>query len=545
MEGGRPFDPDDLDFDFDSARRQRLERQSGERRSEPGPEADEPPAEEAPYDAEDAGYDTGESRPETGERRYETGETPYDTGQSGYGTGESGTGGYDTGEDPFDTGERRTRRERPRRRFRIGKRRPRREERRADRGAAATDTGERRLEDDPYTPAEVPVSGSRRSRHRDLPAKVRRRQAFLAGGVALVVLVLLVVAANAIFGGGGGDDDEPLPLKKLVGQSVIAKLGKDGPDRELLRRVRKGQIGGVIATAPTDPETLLQQVTQLQQAAADGDNPQLLVMIDQEGGDVQRLDGPPNVDPPDMGEAGADTARSEGEDTGNFLKGAGVNVDLAPVLDVEVPQTADTIANRTFGDDAAVVSEVGSAFIEGMQSTGIAATAKHFPGLGPATVNTDFAPAEVVARQETLDAALQPFQAAIDSGVRMVMVASASYEGYGPENPRDPNRPANSVKAITQNLLRDQMGFLGVIITDDLESIAIETLTSPSNAGVAALGAGCDLILYARSDGASEDAFNAVVKAAKQEKLSRDQLQGTYDRITALKSLLVTSDSGE
>ena len=91
------------------------------------------------------------------------------------------------------------------------------------------------------------------------------------------------------------------------------------------------------------------------------------------------------------------------------------------------------------------------------------------------------------------------------------------------------------------------MGFKGVIITDDLESIAIETLTTPSAAGVAALGAGCDLILYARSPGASEEAFAAVVKAAKQEKLSREQLQASYDRITALKSLLVTEigDSGE
>ena len=107
------------------------------------------------------------------------------------------------------------------------------------------------LRDDPYTPAEVPVPGSRRSRHRDLPAKVRRRQAVLLGVGAVVVLLLIVVAANAIFGGGGDDEDEPLPLKKLAGQSIIAKLGKGGPDAELLRRVRKGQIGGVIVTAPT------------------------------------------------------------------------------------------------------------------------------------------------------------------------------------------------------------------------------------------------------------------------------------------------------
>ena len=526
MEGRPPFDPDDLDFDFEAIRKKRWERETGERPAAPGPEGEEPPSQEPEPPSEEAPYDTGES--------------PYETGESGTdaGTGEDPS---DTGEDPFDTGERRRRREKPRRRFSIGGRR--RKERRGDRAAAATDTGERRLEDDPYTPAEVPVSGSRRSRHRDLPANVRRRQAMLVGGAAVAGVLVLVVVANAIFGGGGDDEDEPLPLKKLAGQTIIGKMGKSGPDRELLRRVRKGQLGGVFVV-PQDEQTLATQVAQLQQAASEGDNPQLLVMTDQEGGDVKQLpNGPPSVSAPEMGEAGADAARTEGEDTGNFLKGAGVNVDLAPVMDVELPQTADTIAERTFSDDAAVVSEVGSAFIQGLQSTGVAATAKHFPGLGPATVNTDFAPTEVVARQETLDAALQPFQAAVDSGVELVMVASASYPAYGPENATDPNRPASAVQAITDTLLRGQLGFKGVVITDNLQSIAIETLTTPAAAGVAALGAGCDLLLYSSGAGGSEDALAAVVKAVKQEKLSREQVQDSYDRITALKSLLAAASS--
>ncbi len=435
MEGTPPFDPDDLDFDFESSRRRRLERDTGERRIEP--EADEPPSDE-------------HAEPPSEESPYDTGESPYETGESGTGTGE-----YGPREDPFDTGERRRRRE-PRRggllgSLRLGRKRSQRRDRTSERPAAATDTGERErlLRDDPYTPAEVPVPGSRRSRHRDLPAKVRRRQAVLLGVGAVVVLLLIVVAANAIFGGGGDDEDEPLPLKKLAGQSIIAKLGKGGPDADLLRRVRKGQLGGVIVTAPTDPQTLSGQVDQLQQAASDGDNPQLLVMIDQEGGEVKRLDGPPNVDPPDLGEAGADAARSEGEETGNFLKTAKVNVDLAPVLDVELPQTADSIAERTFSDDAAVVSEVGTAFIQGLQPTGVAATAKHFPGLGPATLNTDDSAVTIDAvREETLQEALQPFQAAVDAGVELVMVSSAIYPDYGPENPKDPNRPASTVPAI-------------------------------------------------------------------------------------------------
>jgi beta-N-acetylhexosaminidase len=545
MEGGRPFDPDDLDFDFASSRRRRLERDTGERRVEGGPEEppsneyDEAPSEEEPYDL---------SR-ETGDTSYETGERPYDTGASPYDTGErrQGTGEYDTGEDPFDTGERRRRREQESRRggllggLKLGRRRSR---DRRERPAASTETGERRLEDDPYTPAEVAVSQSRRERRRDLPAKVRRRQAGLIGLAAVLVLAVIVIAASAIFGGGDDDESQPLPLKKLAGQTIIGKVGKADPNQQLLRRVRKGLIGGFIFTSPRDEATLAAQAATLQQAAADGGNPPLLMMIDQEGGEVKRLDGPPNTDPQDMGEAGADTARTEGEETGNFLRPTGINVDLAPVLDVEVPgTTANSIADRTFSDDAAVVSEVGSAFIQGLQSAGVAATAKHFPGLGPATLSTDDSPVTIAARDETLEAALLPFQTAVDAGVELVMVSSAVYEDYGPENPRDPNRPASSVGAIVQNLLRDQLGFQGVCVTDDLQSVAIETLTTPEVAGVAALGAGCDLLLYAGNLGGSEDGLNAVVRAVKRKKLSESQLQASYDRIQSLKSRLPSASS--
>lgn len=542
MEGRPPFDDsDDLDFDFESSRRRSHERDTGERPIEPG--RDEPGSGEFenPY-ADEPGPGTGE------QPAYDTGESAYEpstTGERAYDFDTTGERAYDTGEDPFDTGERRRRREQERRtggfRLPFGRRRRGRDRDRAP----ALDTGERAaLRDDPYTPAEVPVSGSRRSRHRDLPAKVRRRQAFLAGGVALAVLIALVLLARAVFGGGGDDEgDEPLPTKKLVGQTIIGKLPRDGPDRDLLGRVRKGHLGGFIVTTP-DPAELNGYVTQLQQAASDGDNPPLLFMVDQEGGDVKRFpDGPPTADPADLGEAGdAEAAKQEGADTAEFLKTAGVNVDLAPVLDVRMPQTADTIADRTFSDEAAVVSEMGSAFIEGIQGGGVAATAKHFPGLGPATLNTDFAVVEIAASQEDLDAALEPFQAAIDQGVQLMMVSSAIYPDYGPENPRDPNKPASQVGAIVKGLLRNQMGFKGLVITDDLQSVAINELGNPASAGVKSLIAGCDLILYSSSVGGSQDALQAAAKAVKKGSLKEARVQEAYDRITALKSTLASAD---
>jgi beta-N-acetylhexosaminidase len=538
MEGRPPFDPDDLDFDFDSPRRRAHERETGERPIQPPPEepgsseyATEPPAE--PPAA--APYDTGESpaHDTTGERAYDTGEDPFDTG-----TGEPA---YDTGEDPFDTGERRPRQREKRGGLRLrlpGRRRRGRRER-----GAALDTGERAaLQDDPYTPAEVAVAGTRRSRHRDLPANVRRRQAGLAGFLVLAVLVgIFLLVRSVLGGGGGGDEEQPLAIKKLVGQTIIGKLPRDGPNPEIIKRVKKGQVGGFIVNTP-DAAELSGYVTQLQRAADAGDNPPLLIMVDQEGGDVKRFpDGPPTASPSDLGETNdTEAANQEGGDTAEFLKTAGVNVDLAPVLDVREDQTADTIADRTFSDDPAVVASLGAAFIDGMQSGGVAATGKHFPGLGPAATNTDFAVVTVAASQETLDNALVPFQAAIDSGVRLMMMSSANYPDYGPENPADPNKPANQVKAIVQTLLREQMGFTGVIITDDLESIAIDEIENTATAGVKALGAGCDLILYAGTISGSEEALASAAKAVKKGSLNRAEVQASYDRVVDLKNSLAS-----
>lgn len=493
MEGRPPYDPDDeLDFDFDAPRRRSHERDTGERPIQP------PPPEPPP----DRGGDEGDGLSE--------GEEILDP----------------------DTAERRAlerrRRERP---SSGGLRLPRLGRRRERRGSRPDTAERRRLRDDPFTPAEVPVPGSRRERRRDLPAEVRRRQAIAIGVVAALVLVGVVVLASGLF--GGGEEPQPTPIKKLVGQTIVGELGEDGPDRKLLKRARKGQIGGVVVK-PRNEASLQEQLGQLSQAAAEGGNPPLLVMVDQEGGEVKRLPGPPTTSPADLGEAGdAEAARGEGERTGVYLAGLGVNVDLAPVLDVRLPRTADTISGRTFGEDPQLVSDLGSAFIEGLQSQRVAATAKHFPGLGTATINTDFSPVTIAATQEDLDAALVPFQGAIAAGVELVMMSSAAYPRLGPD------KPAVFAKPIVNGLLRGQLGFDGVVITDDMQAIAIqERDAAKGTEAVAALGAGVDLVLYARNNRGAVIGFNAAVEAAKQGKLTRDLLQTANDRIAALKSAL-------
>jgi beta-N-acetylhexosaminidase len=368
----------------------------------------------------------------------------------------------------------------------------------------------------------------RRSRHRDLPARVRRRQAFLIGGVALVVIIGLVALVS---GGGGGGGTSEVGLKRLVGQSIVARLGVKGPDQALLQRVRQGRVGGVIVFNK-DTAKLKADIASLQQAASAGDSPPLLVMVDQEGGDVKRLpQGPPSDSPEQLGKSDDENqSQEQGKATGVYLRGLGINVNLAPVLDVSKPNTADTIKSRTFSSDPAVVTRVGVAFAQGLQEGGVVATPKHFPGLGRATVNPDDNAVAIAATSQQLQSDLEPFKGAIDAGAKMMMVSTASYPTLGSE------KQAALSAGIVEGLLRDQLGFNGVVITDDLEAPAVTNETSPVVAASSAIKAGDDLLLYARSAAASDRAFRSLVQQVKSGALNRSLFQDTYDRITSLKS---------
>jgi beta-N-acetylhexosaminidase len=466
------------------------------------PERPRPPREPDTGERELAGAGARE-RPRTGEReRLEQSEAgpPPPTGEA----------------DPLATGERRAVRERL---FGRGRRSDT-EERRRIRG----ETGEFERS------GRRPPPG-RRARRRDLPARVRRRQdaAVAVVGVALVVGLIALVSG----GGGNGGGEETFPLKRLVGQTIVAQLGKGAPETGLVKRVRKGQVGGVIVES-TNPESVRAGVSSLQQAASAGDNPPLLVMIDQEGGGVKRLkDGPPDSSPQQLGAAGdADAAKEEGEKTASFLAGLGINVDLAPVLDVPQPSADRSIANRAFGDDPALVASVGVQFAEGLQDGGVFATAKHFPGLGRATRSTDEGPVNVVALEEDLQADLQPFSEAIDAGISMVMVSSASYSTLGSK------KQAAFSPAIVKGLLRDELGFDGVVITDDLDAPAVSNVTTPGLAAANALKAGDDLLLFAGSGDSATRAFGSLIAQVKRGTLDRGPIEDAYDRITSLKESL-------
>jgi beta-N-acetylhexosaminidase len=319
-----------------------------------------------------------------------------------------------------------------------------------------------------------------------------------------------------------------VPLRRLVGQKLMVRMAGTSASAELLARVRRGEVGGVILFADNlgSAAQLKSLTASLMGAARASGSSGFLISVDQEGGPVKRLTGgPPNVSPAQI--ATAASARQEGSATGTYLASRGVNVNLAPVLDVPAP--GSFIASRAFGNTPSRVAKLGVPFADGLQHSGVAATAKHFPGLGHATANTDTGPSVVSASRAALDADLEPFATAITAGVSLVMMSNASYPAYG-------SGPAVLSSAVVQGQLRRRLRFGGVIVTDDLEAGAVRAVMPPSTAAVAASKAGVDMILLARTPGSSIGAFDALLSAARSGQLSRASLEQSYKRIQELQS---------
>jgi len=299
----------------------------------------------------------------------------------------------------------------------------------------------------------------------------------------------------------------------------------------LERAARHGLIGGVICFPPSGvaPADVSAEVERLQRAAASGGNPPLLVAVDQEGGEVKRFpDAAPQRSPAQLGDDGdATAAAAEGTDTGEFLAGVGANVDLAPVLDVPAP--GSFMASRAFSDEADVVADVGVSFADGLAAAGVAATAKHFPGLGLATVNTDLAPSAVDASRSQLRAGMEPFEAAIAAGIGLVMVSNAAYSAF------DADAPAGLSPRVVEGELRGRLGFEGVVITDDLQAPAIAATLPAPEAGVEAARAGSDVLLFA-SGADPAPIHERLLDALQRGLLDRGAMEESYLRISNLKA---------
>lgn len=360
--------------------------------------------------------------------------------------------------------------------------------------------------------------------------------------IVLIVGVLLVVAAIVVFtadaaarrgahpakhgslrtasdsrGAGSGQSHRPahdhlaiaaailpkLSPAQLAGQRVIYSYGGLNPPAQLLTLIRHGEVAGVIFFSENvrSHAQIAAVAKELAQANAAKTNPvrlPLLLMTDQEGGVVRRLPGEPVLSAKAMGRSAHPwaTTSTEGKLGGQNLHSVGMNVNLAPVLDV-FRQPGDFIDQfgRSFSSNPGTVAKLGTLFATAEQAQGVAGTVKHFPGLGAATrsQNTDALPVTLRLSLSTIRKIDElPYKAAIAAKVKLVMASWAIYPAL------DAKLPAGLSPTIVQNELRKRLGFAGVTITDALEAGALRSFGSIAHRSTLAARAGMDLLLDAQ-----------------------------------------------
>jgi beta-N-acetylhexosaminidase len=300
----------------------------------------------------------------------------------------------------------------------------------------------------------------------------------------------------------------------------------------VLRRIQRGESGSVILfSGNIGSRAQLTALTgSLQTAARHGRNPPLLIAVDQEGGEVKRLpNGPPTLSPPQIAATGkVSVARGQGRATGRYLKSLGINMDLAPVVDVPTSHSSFVYQQgRAFSFDASTVARFATPFMSAMQSAGVAATAKHFPGLGSAPITTDQQLQELYPTAAQRAASLTPYKSAIAAGIDAVMVSVAGFPAYDHSG-----TVAALSEPIVQGLLRGRLGFDGVTISD---SLGAPTGHDETTAGVLAAEAGTDILLY--TDSASRE-LAALESALAHGQLAHSAAAGSYQRIVELKQLV-------
>lgn len=315
--------------------------------------------------------------------------------------------------------------------------------------------------------------------------------------------------------------------EEMVGQLFI--LGFDGtePSEELQDFIRYLHPGGVVLLRRNirNPLQLSSLIATLQAASP---SLPLFIAVDQEGGRVSRLDPPFTQfpSPSRLGTTGsAELAYQMGAAIGRELRAVGINMNFAPVLDVNTNPLNPVIGDRAFGAAPDLVAKLGVSFFRGLNEQGVISVGKHFPGHGDTSLDSHETLPIVLHQKERLEAVeLQPFAKAIEVGIPALMTAHVLYPSL------DPWYPATLSKAILTDLLRGELGFQGLIISDDLEMKAISDRYRAGEAALRFLEAGGDLVLICHPLERQLEAVKAVKHAGREERVEE-----SFRRIKAVK----------
>jgi beta-N-acetylhexosaminidase len=350
----------------------------------------------------------------------------------------------------------------------------------------------------------------------------------------------VALVAGLAFGGSAGDDDQAgsptqeddaetagLSLRQHVGQLTVSSFDESELPDYIRRRLRAGETAGVILFGRNMQSEASLRV--LAAAIARASRGGALVAADQEGGAIRAVPfAGPVPGQPEQADPGE--ARSIARDAARELRALGVNLNLAPVADVATAGGA--LAGRSFPGSPDEVGALVAASSRGTAAERVAATAKHFPGLGAAAANTDDAPVTISGERGELEARdLPPFEAAVAAGTPLVMASHALYPAY------DPSDIASQSSGILDGLLRRRLGFRGVVVTDSMEAQAVLSRSGVAEAAERSIEAGADLLLLTGS-GSWSEVFPRLLERARTSPAFRERVARSAARVLDLKRKL-------
>lgn len=325
--------------------------------------------------------------------------------------------------------------------------------------------------------------------------------------------------------------EKNMSVRDMVGQMFVVGMSGTEPDYYIEKMVRERNLGGVLLFGYNmESEAQVESLTNSLQKLSMETEPgiPLFIAVDQEGGEVENA--PWVSSQPAAAEIGQRADPTEAyavaERIGTELRRAGINTDFAPVVDTGF---GAAIGARSYGEDPMLVAEMGAAAVKGFEAAGVVSSAKHFPNHGPAASDShESLPVIDHDLQTVRSYDLPPFRAAVEAGVPMVMVGHLVYPAL------DPGRPA-SLSPEAYRLLREDLGFRGVAITDDLAMEGANGGDPPARAAVEAVKAGADLLILSSPPQQQADAYDAVVAAVESGEIPEERIRASVGRVLKVK----------
>lgn len=327
-------------------------------------------------------------------------------------------------------------------------------------------------------------------------------------------------------------------MRHQLGQLMFIGLSGHSLTADEKKFIIENNIGGIClfgrnVSEPKQVHALCSEIQSLRHEMPN--KTPLFIGIDMEGGRVARLKPPFNVWPPLKKVGDVDNPSLTFELTkciGDELRAFGINLDFAPCLDVYTNPKNTVIGDRAISDKVEIVEKHASALVRGFIKSNVVACAKHFPGHGNTVIDSHLELPIEEANLERLESVeLLPFKKAIKSRVDMIMTAHILFKNI------DPDWPVTLSEKFLKNILRDELRYRGIIITDDLGMKAMAKYHKPEDIPVRALQAGCDMLLYCNEPDIPPIAIESLIEAVAQGRLSKEQIQESYDKVLELKSI--------